>query len=61
MLLQDERNQGSGIDALVSAVIKPSTGVWFGHGCSGKRSHSKMNGIGHGCSGHRMLLEHERN
>ena len=31
---------------LVSAYdLGTRTGLWFGHGCSGNRTHSKMNGI----------------
>ena len=45
------------MDALVR------TELWFGHGCSGDRTHQKMNEVwfGHGCSGACMLLELERN
>ena len=57
MLLEHERNNGLGMDALVTvcswntsrimvwAWMLWSPELWFGHGCSG----------------HRMLLEHERN
>ena len=34
---QDERDYGFGMDALVIALIKRRTGLWFGHGCSGDR------------------------
>ena len=35
--LKDERYYGFGMDALVIALIKRRTRLWFGHGCSGDR------------------------
>ena len=40
-----ERNYGLGMDALVSALIETRTEMWFGHGCSGLRTHQNTNGI----------------
>ena len=45
---KDERKYGLGTDAQVSALKKrmdKCTELRFGHGCSGKRTHEKMNGI----------------
>ena len=33
---------GLGMDALVIGIIRKRTEFWFGHGCSGKRTHQKM-------------------
>ena len=40
-------SQGSrlGMDALVTVCSETRTESWFGHGCSGNRIHSKMNGV----------------
>ena len=45
MPLEHAGNYGLGMDALVSALIKTRTELWFGNGCSGQS----------------MLLEHEGN
>ena len=44
MLLEHERHNGLGMDALIIQRTRTRTSLWFGHGC---------------CSA-RMLLEHER-
>ena len=41
----DERNYGLAMDAVVTALMERWTELWFGHGCSGTRTHGKMNGI----------------
>ena len=40
-----ERKYGLGMDALVSALIKKRTELWFGHGCSGRRTRQNTNEI----------------
>ena len=64
MLLEHERNYGSGMDALVDVCSWNTNGIvvrawmlWSTYAL-GTRPESWF---GHGCSGRRMLLEHERN
>ena len=64
MLLENERNHGLGMDALVSvcswnpsAIMVLAWMLWSAYAL-GTRTESWF---GHGCSGQRMLLEHERN
>ena len=42
--LGTRREIGLGMDALVSALIKTRTELWFGHGCSGQRMLLKHDG-----------------
>ena len=39
-----EGDYGLGMDALVSALIETRRELWFGHGCSGQRTHQNTNG-----------------
>ena len=43
--VEHKQNYGLVMNALVIALIQPQTELWFGHGCSGYRSHSTTNRI----------------
>ena len=61
---EQERNYGSGTDALVIACSWNSNGMmvwaWMLLSSSALGTRTEL-WLGHGCSGHRVLLEHERN